>query len=106
MSEIFWIVLMICVTVVLVAVVLVAVFALPQLRSVFKVFRVKANKQGIDATIETKPNAATMVDGNMMLGKKNKLNVEGRNVSARDNITLGSENEINVNPTRKKTTKK
>ncbi len=101
MSETFWIVLMICVTIVLVA-----VFALPQLRDVLKVFKVMANKKGIDATIETKQNSDVMTGGNLMMGEKNKIDVEGGDVSAKDNVMWGMGNQIKVRTTRQKTTKK
>lgn len=101
MSETVWIVLMICTTVILVA-----VFALPQLRSVLKVFKMRANKQGVTATIETKSDPSVMTDGNTLVGKDNKIKATGRDVSARENTMVGVGNQIEVKSSQPRTKKK
>lgn len=101
MSEFFWIVLIICTTVVLVA-----IFALPQLRSVLKVFKVNVNPQGVTTTIETKSDPSVMTDGNTLVGKDNKIKAEGRDISARENTMVGVGNQIEVKSSQPRTKKK
>lgn len=103
MSETVWIwtVVIICTTVILVA-----VFALPQLRSVLKVFKMRANKQGVTATIETKSDPNVMTDGNTLVGKDNKIKATGRDVSVRENTMVGVGNQIEVKSSQPRTKKK
>jgi len=73
---------------------------------VLKVFKMMVNKRGINTTIETKPDSDVTTGGNLMMGEKNKIDVEGKDISATDNIMWGTGNQIKVKTTRQRTTKK